>query len=160
MELLVLTPSQSKDEALPLDAPPAPSPTGAGGEEEDAGMQLLSTVLTRSSSSSSHHAGAAEEEAADAAVEKGGVALSKGMAYVLLNLVTVLWGTQHAVIKAGLLAAPDHPGTLNALRFALAALLFLPWTPSPLAAEQRQGIWRAGGELGLWMFAGAWRAFV
>lgn len=145
-----MTRGLSKDEESPPAA--APSPTGAGerrreeGEEieEDAAMRLLATVVASSADGST---------AAAPALSAG---LPKSAAYALLNLVTVLWGTQHAVIKAGLLAAPDHPGTLNALRFALAALLFLPWTPNPFQREQRDGIWRTGGELGLWMFAGTY----
>lgn len=101
---------------------------------------------------------------------------------VLLNAVTVLWGTQHAVIKL-ILQSDLSPGMTNLARFGLAALLFSPWTPGvlehpptlpfspdePLAldrAEEGEGegvnlattgaaeTWRAGTELGLWMFLG------
>jgi hypothetical protein len=75
------------------------------------------------------------------------------VAFVLLNLVTILWGTQHAVIKSTLSAVPDTAGLINLLRFGLASLLFLPWTPNAFK-EENKGIWKAGAELGLWMFAG------
>lgn len=47
---------------------------------------------------------------------------------LLLNVVTVLWGTQHAVIKL-ILQGDLSPGITNLSRFGLAALLFSPWTP-------------------------------
>ena len=100
----------------------------------------------------------------------------------LLNGVTVLWGTQHAVIKL-VLQGDLSPGVTNFARFSIAALLFSPWTPgllrdvpplpfSPAAQDKDlnttqdwQGgrgaedgdaaeIWRAGAELGVWMFLG------
>ena len=49
-------------------------------------------------------------------------------AVVALNLVTILWGSQHAVIK-GLVELTDSPALVNAVRFDLAALLALPWLP-------------------------------
>jgi hypothetical protein len=85
-------------------------------------------------------------------VEGSGL-LGTALPFVLLNMVTVLWGTQHAVIKSTLLNAPDSPGLMNFCRFALASLLFIPWTPNP-AKEEDRGLWRAGVELGLWMFLG------
>ncbi|CAM9288861.1 unnamed protein product [Choristocarpus tenellus] len=99
---------------------------------------------------------------------------------VLLNVVTVLWGTQHAVIKL-ILESDLTPGVTNLARFFLAALIFSPWTPglflrppalpfSPFPTtitEERGGevfqtrtsvgvaeTWLAGSELGLWMFLG------
>lgn len=119
----------------------------------------------------------------------------------LLNGVTLLWGTQHAVIKL-VLEADLSPGVTNFARFGLAALLFSPWTPGLLKnppplpfssaadADDRGEIsaalpegaaltgqeigcdsscsdrggggrssraaetWRAGAELGVWMFLG------
>lgn len=110
----------------------------------------------------------------------------------LLNAVTLLWGTQHAVIKL-ILQGDLSPGMTNFARFGIAALLFSPWTPgllreppplpfSPskvgdiltfvedvgeggndnLLASDRGGeggagaaeTWRAGAELGVWMFLG------
>lgn len=100
----------------------------------------------------------------------------------LLNAVTVLWGTQHAVIKL-ILQGNLSPGVTNFARFGIAALMFSPWTPGLLrdppplpfspatvvtdAADGEQDgegekdgggaaaeTWRAGAELGLWMFLG------
>eukprot|EP00903_Cladosiphon_okamuranus_P008765 g8397.t1 len=113
----------------------------------------------------------------------------------LLNAVTLLWGTQHAVIKL-ILQEDLSPGVTNFARFGIAALLFSPWTPgvqqdppsiveivagnaSSLATVKEVGdgdrddargggdggggggvpcsavdTWRAGAELGAWMFLG------
>lgn len=116
----------------------------------------------------------------------------------LLNAVTVLWGTQHAVIKL-ILQSDLSPGMTNLARFGLAAVVFSPWTPGLLrhppplpfspkedidvdggAGEHEEGeeeratsellgadapeaggdfvgigeTWRAGAELGGWMFLG------
>lgn len=109
----------------------------------------------------------------------------------LLNAVTLLWGTQHAVIKL-VLREDLSPGVTNFARFGIAALLFSPWTPgvlrnppsipfspaadgndvgeaSPLEARTKDiggngaagggggsasETWKAGAELGLWMFMG------
>lgn len=97
----------------------------------------------------------------------------------LLNMVTILWGTQHAVIKL-ILQSDLSPGVTNLTRFGLAALLFSPWTPGLLKKPpplpftpheidpSREGedggeafgnagareTWQAGAELGLWMFLG------
>lgn len=112
----------------------------------------------------------------------------------LLNAVTLLWGTQHAVIKL-ILQEDLSPGVTNFARFGIAALLFSPWTPGVLRdppsvveiiagnppslaertvvrkeveegdrADTRGGgggrssravdTWRAGAELGSWMFLG------
>lgn len=105
------------------------------------------------------------------------------VALALLNAVTLLWGTQHAVIKL-ILQGNLSPGVTNFARFGIAALLFAPWTPgvlrdppslpfSPVDAEGVSGeglgdgggggggrdgsattTWRAGAELGVWMFLG------
>lgn len=111
---------------------------------------------------------------------------------LLLNVVTLLWGTQHAVIKL-ILQDNLSPGVTNFARFGIAALLFSPWTPGILrdppsvvdmiagkkvdACSQARGAaagkeigdgvrdgddgsgkagdtWRAGAELGVWMFLG------
>lgn len=114
----------------------------------------------------------------------------------LLNAVTLLWGTQHAVIKL-ILQEDLSPGVTNFARFGIAALLFSPWTPGvlrdPLSAvdivagkrgapsllgkgaavgtdagggdrgdtgggdgcgSSAADTWRAGAELGVWMFLG------
>ena len=101
---------------------------------------------------------------------------------VALNLVTLLWGSQHAVIK-GLVELTDSPALVNAVRFDLAALLALPWLPRPRLALPNtdpdtspdtapgtapgtspgddgaeaaavRATWAGGAELGLWTFAG------
>lgn len=96
----------------------------------------------------------------------------------LLNMVTILWGTQHAVIKL-ILDSDLSPGMTNLARFSLAALLFSPWTPGlqrhppplPFTPEEAnpgqdntsdetfdtaraRETWQAGAELGVWMFLG------
>eukprot|EP00741_Cyanophora_paradoxa_P006617 tig00001027_g6402.t1 len=65
---------------------------------------------------------------------------------VLLNVAAVIWGSQHAVIKDAVETV--SPGLLNLCRFGLAAATFLPFLPRDAAT------WRAGGELGLYMFGG------
>lgn len=74
----------------------------------------------------------------------------------LLNLTTVLWGTQHAVIKLALADIP--PSTLNFSRFLLAALVSLPALRS-LRIPRPQNIlttpvFRYGFELSIYLFAG------
>lgn len=111
-------------------------------------------------------------------------AVSTLLPLAVLNAVTVLWGTQHAVIKL-ILQSDLSPGITNFARFSVAAVLFSPWTPGLLRdvpplpfssaapphdskanmAEECQDsgeaqdadageTWRAGAELGLWMFLG------
>ncbi|CAM9585954.1 unnamed protein product, partial [Phaeothamnion confervicola] len=119
----------------------------------------------------------------------GSLPFKEVLPVVLLNAVTILWGTQHAVIKFILDEGGCTPGMLNFARFGLAALVFAPWTPGLLAEplplpfsnldlgrseDDRAGAdtctsadaeaqpaaattvaaWRAGSELGLWMFLG------
>lgn len=77
---------------------------------------------------------------------------------VLLNFVTVLWGSQHAVIKMAV-DSSGSPATLTLARFGIAALIFSPWLPvrddpSRGNTSVGPGPWRAGVELGCWMFAG------
>ncbi|KAI0564780.1 hypothetical protein FGB62_23g26 [Gracilaria domingensis] len=68
----------------------------------------------------------------------------------VLNFVTVLWGTQHAVIKSTLDAL--SPQALNLLRFSLAALLALPSLPAP--TKGNENVYKAGLELSLYLFLG------
>jgi hypothetical protein len=103
-------------------------------------------------------------------------------ALALLNGVTLVWGTQHAVIKLAIDTPAGSPAILTLARFGLAALLFAPWLPrpstssssaptgpaaleAPSVSRTNGGIaaavpppssvaWRAGAELGCWMFAG------
>ena len=82
-------------------------------------------------------------------------------ALLALNAATLIWGSQHAVIKDVVEAMT--PASLNAARFAIAALASLPWLPG---APWRRGdaggeasatvgpTWAAGAELGAFSFAG------
>ena len=101
--------------------------------------------------------------------------ISGPVALVLLNFVTILWGSQHAVIKMALESGDGmSPATLNLDRFILAAILFIPFAPrldlasivsgsasmedrgavpSPVKAGATE-TWRTGFELAAWMFAG------
>ncbi len=65
---------------------------------------------------------------------------------LILAVVTVLWGTTFVVVKVavGSLA----PSLLVLLRFAIAAVLFLPWL------RRDVGLWLAGLELGFWLWLG------
>ena len=59
----------------------------------------------------------------------GSTALAAVPAAALLNAVTILWGTQHAVIKLAV-TTTDSPAELNFARFFIAALLCAPLLPS------------------------------
>lgn len=105
--------------------------------------------------------------------------LPKGSAFLLLNVVACVWGTQHPVIKqcveagyAQTHSALEAAGLINLGRFAIGALLFspflppislagsLPASPEPMVPAQvgraaaAAASWRYGAELGLWSFAG------
>lgn len=82
----------------------------------------------------------------------------------LLNLVAVIWGTQHAVTK---MVVDDSEASLfTLLRFGLAALIASPYTPGlsslfsqdedsePVDADELKNVWRWGAEMGMWMFLG------
>ena len=79
-------------------------------------------------------------------------------AALALNAATLIWGSQHALIKD----AVDFvsPASLNAARFSIAALVSLPalLSPSPAAAGEEADstarTWRAGAELGCYTFLG------
>ena len=64
-----------------------------------------------------------------------------------LNVVVVIWGSQHAVIK-GLLSS-CRPSTINALRFSVATALIAPSLP-----RGADTAWTDGLTLGGLMFAG------
>lgn len=64
--------------------------------------------------------------------------------------MTVLWGTQHAVIKSTLDTL--SPQSLNLLRFSLATVLSLPALPRPSA--QNWATYKSGLELSLYLFLG------
>ncbi len=76
-----------------------------------------------------------------------GALLDNGAPWVLAG-VTVLWGSQHAVMKQAVMDGAT-PGGLTATRFAIAAILLSPW----LRSINRREI-LAGLELGAWSFAG------
>jgi drug/metabolite transporter (DMT)-like permease len=84
-------------------------------------------------------------------------------AIFLLNMVALLWGTQHAVIKMVVDDSQAAPFTL--LRFALAALIASPYTPALSSSREKKvsnashplrlsSAWRWGIEMGFWMFLG------
>jgi len=79
---------------------------------------------------------------------------------LLLNMVAVLWGSQHAVIKT--VVQDSDAGAFTLLRFGLAALIAAPYTPGLSSFwkneskddEDIETIWRWGAEMGFWMFLG------
>jgi len=108
-------------------------------------------------------------------------ATTTATAAILLNVVAVLWGTQHAVIKSVLQDSGGDPAQFTLLRFGLAALFASATTPGVAAAvrnlrpafrgsnvdegvddgvdvdvngEALKTAWRWGAEMGLWMFLG------
>ncbi|CAN8068159.1 unnamed protein product [Agarophyton chilense] len=76
--------------------------------------------------------------------------LSPTSTLFVLNFITVLWGTQHAVMKSTLEAL--SPQALNLLRFSLASLLALPSLPLPTPANR--SIYKTGLELSFYLFLG------
>lgn len=82
-----------------------------------------------------------------------------------LNAATIIWGSQHAVIKDVVEAA--SPSSVNAARFAIAAMASLPFVPgapwrpqtedAAASADEVNAVartWLAGAELGAWSFLG------
>ncbi|EKX53024.1 hypothetical protein GUITHDRAFT_58085, partial [Guillardia theta CCMP2712] len=77
--------------------------------------------------------------------------------WMLLNFITILWGSQHAIIKLTLEGDTGSPALLNMMRFALATMVFLPFAPGIFdfgRASPKRSLWNSGIELGLWTFAG------
>jgi drug/metabolite transporter (DMT)-like permease len=85
------------------------------------------------------------------------------LSIVLLNIVAIIWGTQHAVTKMVVDDSQAAPFTL--LRFGLAALLASPYMPGiPFTRDghssdtteglRLKNVWRWGAEMGFWMFLG------
>lgn len=82
-------------------------------------------------------------------------------AVLSLNAATLIWGSQHAVIK-GLIETDVTPVELNAVRFGLAAAVALPLVPSIFGGRRDGGeerppalqTWLAGAELSLYQSAG------
>ena len=78
----------------------------------------------------------------------------------LWNAATLIWGSQHPIIKD--VVADASPSSTNAARFCIAAaasLPFLPGAPWRATAEGRDpeltaNTWSAGFELGCWSFLG------
>jgi len=87
---------------------------------------------------------------------------------LLLNLVAIIWGTQHAIIKQ---VVSDDLSTseFTLARFMIGLLLVVRYTPSlpsnlstvtkidgedNLNVDESNIIWRWGIELGIWMFLG------
>lgn len=66
----------------------------------------------------------------------------------VLAAVTVLWGSQHAVMKGAVLDGVGA-GALNALRFGMGAILLSPWLVGAREKELKGGL-----ELGVWSFLG------
>ena len=93
-------------------------------------------------------------------------------AVALLNVVAIIWGTQHAVIKT--VVDDCDPSAFSFARFGLAAALVLPYIPSlgpvidnlvtgrkanrdiedPNSDHANMIAWRWGLEMGFWMFCG------
>ena len=72
-----------------------------------------------------------------------------------LNAATIIWGSQHAVIKDVVESA--SPSSTNAARFVIAAVASLPWLPgAPWRPDSSNSTaaWSAGLELGAWSFLG------
>lgn len=78
-------------------------------------------------------------------------ALRRATPLLLLNAVTVLWGSQHAVIKLAVDGAP--PSAVTLARFGIAAAAAAPFLPS-LSTPGGRRTWLAGTELAAYMFAG------
>jgi drug/metabolite transporter (DMT)-like permease len=74
-----------------------------------------------------------------------------------LNVATLIWGSQHAVIKDLVSAAP--PSAVNCARFCAAAAAAAPWLPGTAwrpatNASAARETWAAARELSLFTFAG------
>ena len=76
-------------------------------------------------------------------------------AFLLLNGVAVIWGSQHALVKGTLDSFPTS--SLNFWRFLSSALLFSPALVGVLSTKdqaQKNLVLRGGAELGLYTFLG------
>lgn len=65
--------------------------------------------------------------------------ISKWQSYMLLNFIAILWGSQHVVIKSSLDVLPST-SLLNAWRFALSTLLFIPAISSAIVSYLHSNI--------------------
>jgi len=96
---------------------------------------------------------------------------SPPVAVLLLNLVAIIWGSQHAIIKT--VVDDSDPAAFTFLRFTLASVLASPYLPGakqtarnklsskPDGDNDRRHTeidlwkpWRWGVEMGIWMFLG------
>jgi hypothetical protein len=91
--------------------------------------------------------------------------LTKGIpteAVILLNVVAVIWGSQHPVIK--MVVDDCDPAAFSLVRFGLAAFIASLACAPPRSntttlhdeedSSKTQVTWRWGAEMGLWMFLG------
>jgi len=78
--------------------------------------------------------------------------MDERFALLLLNVVAVLWGSQHAVIRH-LIENGLPANGVNLLRFGLAAAVVAPALPK-LDSRLGRETWSAGVELAVWMFLG------
>lgn len=104
---------------------------------------------------------ATNEEEAEASPHMGGAhAPSLTTAFLLLNGVAIIWGSQHTVIKSTLEAFPTS--TLNFWRFLSSALFFVPSLVAVAVSGgggatsdgERARVLRGGLELGVYTFLG------
>ena len=88
---------------------------------------------------------------------RGGSRSKRGPArapWLLLNAVVMLWSSDECLIKHMLATGQARsPAFLNATRFSVAAVAFLPFLPSPWQ-RGLWPLWRSGADLGAWMFLG------
>lgn len=92
-------------------------------------------------------------------VKGGGGSTKSGLhrfgPWLLLNFVVMLWSSDECLIKHMLdTGKARSPAFLNASRFTVAALVFLPWGPAAPWKAGMRDLWASGAELGLWMFIG------
>ena len=96
-----------------------------------------------------------EEGPADLKPVSSPTEMSPTVAFLLLNGVAVIWGSQHPIIKGTLETFPTS--SLNFWRFLLSSLLFSPALLGVIkkpAGEEKERLIRGGAELGLYTFAG------
>ena len=87
------------------------------------------------------------------------------LSVLLLNLLAVIWGCQHALIKMVVSDPTVETSAFTLLRFSLAAVLASPYLPGPPSFfnqepseaaknEKLKATWKWGLEMGFWMFLG------
>jgi drug/metabolite transporter (DMT)-like permease len=90
-----------------------------------------------------------DDEDIDHSPYPGTMFLSTTVAAMLLNVVAIIWGSQHALIKT-VVEKSNDPSVFNLLRFGLSAIIASPYTPRSHDFKT----WRWGIELGIYMFLG------